>query len=65
MEDEEKCPRCGTPRHEGMHPDNEDRFEVKRFVCHACRAVHEDRSRLENWESNQFMFFIPYLEGGD
>jgi len=48
-----------------MHPDNEDRFKVKRFVCHACRAVHEDRSRLENWESNQFMFFIPYLEGGD
>lgn len=63
LEDDDRLP-CGHSKSEAMHPDNEDRYEVHRLVCHACRAVHQDRNRLEDSDSAQFMYFVAKLEGG-
>lgn len=35
---DDRCPGCGQPRSESMHPDNDDAYEAKAWVCHACAA---------------------------
>src|SRR5690606_23630562 len=63
-EEDEKLP-CGHDRATALDPDNEDAFEVRRIQCHACKAIHDDVSKLEDVASTRFMFFIPQLEVND
>lgn len=53
---------CGHSRSEALHPDNEDAYEVRRLVCHACRAIHHDIDTLSEPKAAQFMYFVPQLE---
>lgn len=45
------CSGCGLPRHETMDRASEDRYDVKRIVCHAC-AVQTRRARNDAENEN-------------
>lgn len=45
-----------------MHPENEDRYTVRRLVCHACRAVNTDIDKLTDPAVTRFMYFVPVLD---
>lgn len=63
--DDDRCPKCGQPRHESMHPANQWAYEVHRLVCHACKAVDDDIDKLSDPKSVRFMYFVPELEVND
>lgn len=64
VDDEPKCPGCNQPVSESFHPENEDHYEVRRMVCHSCRAKAQAEEKLENPDSRRWMFFIPELDEG-
>lgn len=36
--DADKCGGCGQPRGESFDPANQDQYDVRALVCHACYA---------------------------
>lgn len=47
------CPRCGQPKDQAWHPDNDGWFEVTAtFECHACTAL----ARESNAEAEPVAF---------
>jgi hypothetical protein len=45
------CSGCGLPRHETMARANEERYDVERIVCHACK-VQGSRARADAESEN-------------
>lgn len=60
-EEDNKLP-CGHPADEALDQANEEAYEVRRVVCHACHAIYSDVDTLVEPKSTRYTMFVPQLE---